>query len=323
MNGNCEGGTRLLSNEEWLQCADHQTLNPGPYRGWGRKDDCPFTVAIDAKPLAILIESAMRGYRVYELMSLHRPGDVLQYFQIRLIDVDRDVQDRARNSHRQRNPCPRDEDDSSELLLPDFDRLFSWEGDDTTPEARCWLMFRSEPTWRERMTNFFGLVVKCQQQLHNQGDYLVRHELDRITQGTHWRDFVSDLPRHPDVIDCPPAKTGLSPALFQLIEDLISRETVQSVSCPLEDYALWRILVEQQVRRAERSGKPPQEAFKLGGPDSGLPFVVAEDWGGKVHIPYEGACTGGVFIKPGWRKFSFETMRSTCQFLLTQEDVRP
>lgn len=308
----------MLSNEDWLQCVDHKTLKPGPYRGWGRKGDCPFTVEIDAKPLAILLESAIRGYRVYELMSLRRPGDVLHYFRIRLIDVDQDIQDRV--DERARNFWPPDKGGPATLSLPAFDRLFFWDGDDTCPEAECWLRFRGQPFWQERMTNIFGLVVKCQQRLRDQGDYLVQHELDRIAQGTHWRDFVSDLPRHPDKIDCPPEKTGLSPALFHLIEDLIGRETIQSVSCPLADHALWRRLVEQQVRRAEQNGKPPQEAFNLSGPDSGLPFVTVADWGGEVHIPYEGACDGGIFIKPVWRKFSFQTMKSTCQFLLTQED---
>lgn len=215
----------------WLQCADPQTLNPGPYRGWGGKGDCPFTVEIDAKPLAILFESAMRGCRVYELMSLRRPGDVLHYFRIRLVDVDQDIQ--ALVDERLRNSASYDKADPTVLSLPDFDRLFFWDGDDTHPVARCWLMFRSEPDWQERMTNFFGLVVKYQQQLRDRWDYLVQHELDRIAQGTHWRDFVSDLPRHPEETDCPSEETGLSPALFHLIADLIGRETVQSVSCPL------------------------------------------------------------------------------------------
>lgn len=304
--------------EEWLQSGNPQSFNLDPSRRRGNKGAYPFTLGIDVKALDILLESAWRGYRVYELMSLRRPGDVLQYYRVRLVDVNQDVQNRV--DEHLRDSWSRDKVDPTVFSLPEFDRLFSRDGDDMPPDAECWLRFMSSPFWRERMTNLFGLVMDCQQQLRNRGDYLVQHELDRITQGTHWRDFVSDLPRHTDEIDCPPAKTGLSPALFHLIEDLISRETVQSVSCPLTDYALWRLLVEQQVRRAELSGKPPQEAFNLSGPDSGLPFVVAEDWGGKVHIPYEGACTGDIFIKPGWRKFSFDSMKSTCRFLLTQED---
>lgn len=322
MNESCGDELRLLSDEEWQQCVEPQTLNPGPYHGWGRNRDNPFTVEIDAKPLAALVESAMRGKRVYELMSLRRPGDVLHYFRIRLVDVHQDIQKRV--DKRLRHLWPQDEVDPAVLSLSAFDKLFSWCGDDTEPEAECWLRFREQAFWRERQLHFHVLVTKCQQQLHKREDYLVQHELARIAQGTHWRDFESALPRYPEEIDIPPARTELPLALFNLIQDLIGRESVQSVSCHLKDYALWRLLVEQQVRRAGLSGKLPQEAFKLSGPDSRLPFdmerEVVRDWGGEVHIPYEGACTGSLFIKPGWRKFNFETMQHTCQFLLTQDD---
>lgn len=318
MNESCGDKLRLLSDDDWQQCLEPQTLNPGPYHGWGSGGDCPFIVEIDATPLAILIESAMRGIRVYELMSLRRPGDVLHYFRIRLVDVHRDVL--AHVGEYLEKSWPQDDVDPKVLSLPAFDKLFFWDGDDTEPVAECWLRFRAQPFWRERQLHFHAMVMKCQQQLHKQEDYLIQHELARIAQGTHWRDFKHDLPRHPEEVDIPPARTALSLALFNLIQDLIGRTNVQSVSCPLKDYALWRLLVEQQVRRAELCGKPPQEAFRLSGPDSGLPLVMAKDWGGEVHIPYEGACTGSLFIKPGWRKFSFEDMQFTCQYLLTQED---
>lgn len=318
MSESCGDELRLLSDEEWLQCSNPEILKPGPYWGWGRSGYCPFTVEIDATPLAILIESAIRGCRVYELMSLRRPGDVLHYFRIRLCDVHQDIQNRV-EKHLQKHR-PYDKVDPKVMALPAFDKLFFWDGDDTEPAAECWLRFREQPFWRERQLHFHALVMKFQQQLRKREDYLVQHELASIAQGTHWRNFESALPRHPEEVDIPPTRTELPLALFNLIQDLIGRENVQSVSCPLNDYVLWRLLVEQQVRRAGLSGKPPQEVFELSGPDSGLSFVMAKDWGGEVHIPYEGACTGSLFIKPGWRKFSFETMRHTCQFLLTQDD---
>ncbi len=97
-------------------------------------------------------------------------------------------------------------------------------------------------------------------------------------------------------------KTELPTSLFRAIESLIVRENVQSVSCPLTDYFLWRLLVGEQLKRAERTGMSPQAAFTLSGPDSGLRNVPYEDWGGKVHIPYEGACGADLFVKPAWRR---------------------
>ena len=97
----------------------------------------------------------------------------------------------------------------------------------------------------------------------------------------------------------------LPAALVELIKRLIKRADVQSVSCPFADESLWRALVMEQVERAHRSNLHPQHAFGLAGPDCGLPFDPA-DWGGYVHIPYEGICDGDLFIKPSWRRWSRE-----------------
>lgn len=124
--------------------------------------------------------------------------------------------------------------------------------------------------------------------------------------------------------------TTLPGPLFELILDLIRRDDVQSVSCPLEDYALWRALVGEQVRRARLTGQHPQLAFGLRGPDSGLPEVDAEAWGGGIHIPYEGACDGDLFILPKWHRFFQEdagsdgslrrATRKCCHYVLMQAD---
>lgn len=94
----------------------------------------------------------------------------------------------------------------------------------------------------------------------------------------------------------------LTPALVALIAELIKRPTVQSVAFPLDDERIWRMLVEEQIRRASATGLHPQHAFGLCGPDSGLPFDPAT-WGGWVHTPYEGITGADLFIKPSWRAF--------------------
>jgi hypothetical protein len=74
-----------------------------------------------------------------------------------------------------------------------------------------------------------------------------------------------------------------------------------------------------------------QRAFKLSGPDSGLPTEVdAEAWGGEIHIPSEGICAGDLFIMPNWRAFwpsgaqedgsLTRAVGKRCHFLLTAND---
>jgi hypothetical protein len=94
--------------------------------------------------------------------------------------------------------------------------------------------------------------------------------------------------------------------IFDVIVELIGRDDVRSVSCPFDDPAIWRALVARQVERARATGLPLQEAFALCGPDSGLNQVPFRDWGGKIHIPYEGACGGDLFILPSWHRFCYK-----------------
>lgn len=97
--------------------------------------------------------------------------------------------------------------------------------------------------------------------------------------------------------------------VIDMVLELIQRDDAHSVSCPFDDFALWRKLIETQVRLARATGRPLQQAFCLCGPDSGLPNIPVDDWGGEVNIPYEGACGADLFILPSWHRFFPEKVR--------------
>lgn len=130
--------------------------------------------------------------------------------------------------------------------------------------------------------------------------------------------------------DCPAvfnngcAQEDLPDSVIKLIGELIKHDNVQSVSCPYNNLKVWRLLVAEQEYRAQRTSKSPQEAYTLAGPDSGFSFDPRE-WGGEVHIPYEGACTADLFIAPQWRNFYRETNSATLStsyhYLLVKEDL--
>lgn len=120
------------------------------------------------------------------------------------------------------------------------------------------------------------------------------------------------------------AEEELPSSVIDLIAELIKRDTVQSVSFPFNNTKAWRILVEEQLRRAKATGLPNQQAFTLSGPDGGIacdPTV----WGGTVHIPYEGCCMGDLFVVPSWRNLLRETNTATLSnsyhYLLVQREL--
>lgn len=116
------------------------------------------------------------------------------------------------------------------------------------------------------------------------------------------------------------------------IADLVSRSDVCSVACYYRDPQLWQIFLSEQVKRATATGLPPQVAFSLCGPDSGLPREVdPAAMGGEVYIPYEGITGGDLFIQPHWRNFHPDRANASgslragnggkdCQYLLTAND---
>jgi hypothetical protein len=153
------------------------------------------------------------------------------------------------------------------------------------------------------------LVHAAQARLRQCDDYLLQNELRSIDAGRHRRDFFVDISRNPQTTANGWKEQSVPEPVISMIHELIQRDDVHSVSCPFEDRALWRKLVETQVRRAEATGQSLQKAFCLCGPDSGLPNVPVDDWGGEVHIPYEGACGSDLFILPSWHRFFAEEVR--------------
>lgn len=141
------------------------------------------------------------------------------------------------------------------------------------------------------------------------------------TQRCEWRDdFQFDN------------RVKLPELVVNKILALIKQDNVQSVSCLYDDTELWRQLVAEQVRRSRLTGLSPQEAFTLSGPDGGLWDAPVQEWGGSVHIPYEGVRGGDLFIVAMWRKFFVESaertgrlstaIRACCHYVLIPEDFR-
>lgn len=310
----------------------------GAYRDSDRSER-QFVIEIDALPLLILFKEAALGARVYELMSISRPGDVFHYVRVLPVDVPPRVSALFPGSQ----PVGRVENsiDASATFLPFpiFDEALGWNVEDEEPEDSLWRHPRNTLEWREIADDLLASVRNVQELAAGASDALLRNEIDRIRSGKHPRHYDCTVERRCRIEQIFIEATFLPPVLLGAIVELIQRETVQSVSCPFGDYWLWRRLIEEQVKRAERMQLPPQKAFSLSGPDGGL-GIPYQDWGGAVHIPYEGACGADLFIKPDWRKLFPENdaeggrlssvvfptgeippLGYVCHYLLTAEDL--
>lgn len=147
--------------------------------------------------------------------------------------------------------------------------------------------------------------------------------------------------------------SDLPEELRDFILTLAQRDDIHSVSVQFQDATLWEGLLREQVKRAERTGKPPRDAFFLCGPDSGIDGIaklwpgmedepedqwftgrtLEEQLGGNIHIPYEGVCGADLFVYPEWRKIHPErwhddnadvdsaTAMKPCNHLLIEKDL--
>lgn len=186
----------------------------------------------------------------------------------------------------------------------DRSRHRQWSDDDI--EAfKAWVLEEPAQQWLRKAYTEFAAVFSKTSEPARPVDYLLDDD-------------------HPAIFNNGCAQEELPDSVIQLIGELIKRDNVQSVSCPYNNSKVWRLLVAEQTRRAQQTGKSQQEAFTLAGPDGGFGFDPRE-WGGEVHVPYEGACTADLFIAPKWRRFIPETNSATLSksyhYLLVQRDL--
>lgn len=272
----------------------------------------PFRIDLNAEPLASIAQSAFRGVGVYEFMSLRRPGDMLRYLRVEVIDIPDLARRRLaalskigmREALGARPPAPG-------LWFTEFDSAFwcrerFWWDEEDEPFVHAWVEFMRSPYWLALCHEFLSLVEGIQARLRDEGDELTQHELSAMARRRHRRDF---WPRSESIgtgTPSPSSSVAIPPAVFEMFLKLVAERDVKSVSCCWKDLKIWRALALEQRRRANALGVPPGEALGLAGPDSGLYEVPLEDWDADVHIPYEGCREGDVFVVPTWLRFDLD-----------------
>lgn len=248
---------------------------------------------VDARPLAVLAQSALLGHRVYELFPIQRPGDVLRYLWVRWAGEPSPDQDAATWFRDMEN-----QEGKSFLRLdrkhwrPESD----WLDDDAFNATRAWRNHRRTSFWATLCVEYLDIVTQVQTHIRSSPDELIRQELALMDAGQHRRDLWPTREQIGALESAPAADTALPPELFELILAL-ARQDVRSVSCPFTDPALWRALAQEQLRRAKAQGLAPQDALLLAGPEGGIPHVRAEDWGGCRSHPLRGLLRGR-FVHP-------------------------
>lgn len=296
----------ILSDEDRVTLHMQLGTTLGPYQPWGGSlpvRSCKFEFELDARPLETLLDSVACGDRIYEFMSIKRPGDILHYLWMKIIDADSAVIAKLEESLAYRHFLKSEANKMLvELPLLEFDESFNVHPriTDEEPFSCLWYFHRQGQSF----PSLFSVVQRAQENLRQQTDFLLLKELSRIEAHTHAYDLLPDVSRQTEIKldEKYSTPSHLPKEVFDLVAKLIQQEDVNSVYCYAQDYKFWRMVVAEQVRRAETFNLAPQKALNLCGTDSGYVDEWAAAWGGEIAIPYEGCRQADLFIVPKWFK---------------------
>lgn len=259
----------------------------------------PFRVELLTHAVEHLINDAINAYRVYELFSIQRPGDIWKYLWVRLLDVPERVQDKYTSAREETADRFGREHPWEEPQIPliHFDRFFSWYWDDTEPEDECWLTERESKRFREHADNLFAIIRGVQQELASLADTLITHEIFRIKTHQHPYDYKAEQPflqtREDYRTITAPLRTK---AYYGKLKRLLRDPEIKSIASRGDtDFQTIRICCEEQRRRANSSGLKPLDSFPISILSDGLKYTNA--WESEVMFFCEGLGPGDLWIE--------------------------
>lgn len=253
----------------------------------------PFHVEIGSWALAALVKQARRGFRVYELSLIERPGDVWDYVHVRPIALPPRLA-----HHAEAKASPGDDSHPRLSLIPvrDFDRNFFRAWDDTDPESEAWLARREGPLFRDYAERLFRAAREAWEAL---GDNpLISQEKRTIAAHTHPCSYLGRNEAIASVCDRlhAPNEPRHAPGYYHKLVELLADPRTASVAYRGKgDWEVLRLVCAEQRRRADASGLTPSEALKV---CALMDYRAATRcWGAEVRWYSEGLGKGSLWLE--------------------------
>ena len=249
----------------------------------------PLRVIVHAYAIDHLLADAREAYRVYELMSIRRPGDLCNYLYVEPIEASEGTLERCREKKLRDEP-------NTVVPLETFDGFFYLAGDDTESEHGCWLNYRRSSAFHDHLRGHFRRIQDAQQELRNGNDPLVRHVIQLMDASTHpWdisrgQSFRQTLSNYESR-----TKPKRSAEYYGTLRKLLQRPDITSVRLFMhDDYQTERLVCAEQRERASATGKITFEALPICMFSHNYP--ASPGWGEKVMTFHEGTGYGTLVV---------------------------
>ncbi len=269
-----------------------------------RGDGFPFKVELLDYALKDLVCDAQAQYRVYELFSIRRPGDIWKYLWVKLIDVPQAVVSECERHRATKNP-PRVSGlpelphpwSEGQMPLPNFDAMFFRCGDDTEPVDDCWLRERESKRVSAYASELFESIKAAQLALSRSKNALLTHEIAALASSVHSKDYEPDLPFMRTSASYETITRPGRPAVwYEKLRELLRSPDVNTVSMRGgRDYCTVRCLCEEQRVRGNATGLRTGKAFGLRISSDDLKYPSA--WQAEINYHSEGLGPGDLWVE--------------------------
>jgi len=244
--------------------------------------------------LTNLILDAKDGYRVYELFSITRPGDIWKYLWLELIDVPENISNRVKHKYSEYfNEYSFETWPEQQIPFVEFDHLFYWAGDDTEPEDECWLAERRSKIFNNIADEAFKSTKWAQKQISESSDLIIKNELSLIHKSEHYYDYDESTPFKLTYGSYKCVTPLRSTEYYKKLQSILDSGVVNSVaSRGSNDFKTIKLICGEQIKRLNSSNKKLLEISVL---CNGLDYTLA--WGAIVLVYSEGMGDSELWIE--------------------------
>ncbi|MCP8899273.1 hypothetical protein [Gilvimarinus xylanilyticus] len=278
------------------------------------------SITVNAKALRYLVEDAKVGIRVFELLSIARPGELLNYLLLSFDESNPSLLANIKSSLKQYSSGlyteVRDQNQNLYLPLTALDKRFGLELSSSSDLHRDWQNSRTlTPFWNDYLTDLFQLIKAEQNSIYKSPDPLIRAEISLIEAIAHPQQFVRALDRQP-ILRTNQPYIRMPESLVERLIELVDQYSIQSVSAEEGGYVFWHELLKRQISLGT-------ENLELRcGCDHPKPPFIASHVGGAIDNGVEAE----LMVRPSWKAVTAEQCEKKQQLpypakvLVTEQD---
>lgn len=204
----------------------------------------------------LIYDACALAHRMYELMLIKRPGDLLAYLVVAIEECTERIDQMVNHYHQEKSFVTEDAGNQPKCVpLLAFDRFFFWAGDDTDPEDEAWLVFIESTRFHILAKTWFEQIQRAQSRLAC-GDELQRNCFYRVKYGTHPLDML-ERQRAVAISRGGKPEPYQKSAFLDKLSKLVQQDDVKSVTTYYGNYSILRVLCNKQRKRANQTGLSP------------------------------------------------------------------